>query len=686
MKQQSRHVLLLVVVTLLVFGNSLANGFVWDDVVYIVRSDFVKKFDLWRVLSSFTSESVIEYFPLRDITVMLDYAIWKGQPFGFHLTNLFFYCLNGVAAYVLAREATLLLHRDDSSGAAAFLPTAALLSGVLFAVHPIHCEVVDAVFNRGALLAGLFSFAASVFFLRFLRREGEGLKAYGGALLCFLLALLSKHYVIILPLLLAFFVLVAGGASWRSRRASTVLSLVPFFLLSVLFYVLFKTIALRTGMLSPELVRLGASNLGTTIAKAIQIPFFYLKMLVVPVGFSAVYDIPFSPSLFSAATILPLLAYVVIVAVAIRVRRIFPELLFGFGWFLITLIPVLNFFNSTPVVADRYVYIPSFGLIYVAATALARLVAGRRALPVLSFSVLLVVVLGGLALRQNTVWKNSVSLWSDVIRKFPTQDGAYVNLGTAYFDQGDNEKALVNYRKAEELSDGNFMAISSEGAVYLRRGEYQAAIDCFRRALSFDEEYLDANFSLASVYERLGNHEKAIYHYNRVLFSPYVDTQGFKAQAKQKVGLLAVKMPRLVALQQAVAARPGDLDLRKDLALTFDALGMYDEAFAAYRELESRGGGMWQLYFNMGNVSKHLQRKQEAAAYYEKCLALNPSYADAWNSLGTVYDSMGEGGRAIAAFRKAIECNAAFSYPYFNLAKAYLKAGDAASARTYFTE
>ena len=106
------------------------------------------------------------------------------------------------------------------------------------------------------------------------------------------------------------------------------------------------------------------------VAVALQIPFFYLKKTFLPTGISAFYAVDFSHKLFEPQV---LLAAVMLAAVAIAcclLRHRFPELLLGVGWFFITLLPVSNLFATSPVVADRYLFLPSIGLAFLIAATL----------------------------------------------------------------------------------------------------------------------------------------------------------------------------------------------------------------------------------------------------------------------------------------------------------------------------
>src|SRR5512138_3095470 len=95
---KSRYLcLILFLLVCAVFGNSLLNGFVWDDYFYMVNNRVYVDFDLARIWLSLANG--VEYLPVRDMSYALDYAIWGNNPLGFHLANVVLYGITTVIFY-----------------------------------------------------------------------------------------------------------------------------------------------------------------------------------------------------------------------------------------------------------------------------------------------------------------------------------------------------------------------------------------------------------------------------------------------------------------------------------------------------------------------------------------------------------------------------------------------------------
>jgi protein O-mannosyl-transferase len=349
-KRQSLYLLLLTATVLALFGNTLLNGFVYDDTVLTVGNRVYTEFMLERMF--FSPGNGLEYLPLRDLTYAIDFAVWGERAFGFHLTNLLIYLANVFAVYYLTVQLCLLRGAKEEVEGWGVAATA-FVAALLFAVHPIHSEAVAWVTGRNVLLSGLFFFLGSAFYVAYLRRDRGVISGYYlGAFICYFCALLSKATSITLPLVFLLFV----AFDRREKRVTRLLQLLPFFALALVFFVLFREVATATNVISHGFTSLGSSSILVKAVTALKIPVFYLWKLVVPVGLSPEYDVEFASSLMEPGTLLALGALVALTAAAVFLRKKYPELLLGFGWFMLTLLPVLNFFATNPVVADRYAY------------------------------------------------------------------------------------------------------------------------------------------------------------------------------------------------------------------------------------------------------------------------------------------------------------------------------------------
>jgi len=526
---------ILALVVILLYLNTLSGGFVWDDNLFTTNQVYWE-FDFKKIF--FSLANGLEYQPVRDLSYLFDIFVWRGSPFGFHLTNLLLFVAIVILAYNTAENLYTPLKEPEDIRPQWFVP---LFAALLFAVHPLRTEVVAWATQRNTLLATLFFMLSCNFFLRYLEKGGK--KAITLSLGSFFLAILSKATVVILPLLLLFFLFLRRGEEWR--RKEFWLPLAPFIALSAAGVLLHVTIARKTEVISSAYY----GTLQERLATALQIPLFYLKKSLFPVDISAFYAENFSLSLGSPRVLLSALLLAVMTIIAWMLRRRYPEILLGGGWFVITLLPVSNLLATSPVVADRYLFLPSFGLAFTAATLVSRI-----RLP-LKFTVLLLLLVlsffAQLTFSRNRIWHDDIALWNDTALRSPRVAGVWFNLGSAWHKTPQISMALESYLRAALLDPSDIRSLdnaaalfpASRGSIDSRRelvrslaeqlppypaglsligytkGEWQhpdAAEELFLNLLATDNQSTSIRFALANLYRKLGAFDRATAIYSEL--------------------------------------------------------------------------------------------------------------------------------------------------------------------------
>lgn len=226
----------------LAYVNAPTRAFVFDDDIFIAKDLHL---DLDTVVRAFgehatahASVAVPVYRPLTMLTIALDGSLYGPSATGYHLTNVVLHILASLAVLGLAR--TLASARPAPAvppSFPAFLPP--LLGALVFAVHPIHTEAVDSIFNRSELLVTALGCVA----LRVLA-SSRAPRATAVACGLYFAALLCKESAVTLPALSAFVtVCFVGSGSLRDR-------LRPLWRLAALAMPLALYLALRHSALS----------------------------------------------------------------------------------------------------------------------------------------------------------------------------------------------------------------------------------------------------------------------------------------------------------------------------------------------------------------------------------------------------------------------------------------------------
>ena len=138
-----------VLLTLLAYGGTVHNGFVWDDETFIVDNPFIHDLSLWpRYFTDSKSVSNVPvlsnmYRPLQTVSFAFDAALWKSWAGGFHLTSLLLHI--GASLAIIFAFGTLLGTR------------AAVAASVVFSIHPALSEGALSLAARGNQLYTIFA-------------------------------------------------------------------------------------------------------------------------------------------------------------------------------------------------------------------------------------------------------------------------------------------------------------------------------------------------------------------------------------------------------------------------------------------------------------------------------------------------------------------------------------------------
>ncbi|UCE64607.1 MAG: glycosyltransferase family 39 protein, partial [Nitrospirota bacterium] len=145
--------------TLLLFVESLSADFTFDDRDMVVNNPEIQKGHFWDLVD-FEDEYYGWRRPLRRVTYMIDYALFGTSPTGYHVHNLLWHLFSVGLFYILVRSLSKRV-------------SIALPAALLFAIHPIHVEVVTNITDRKESLCMAFLLASFVSYHRFIQEVGR---------------------------------------------------------------------------------------------------------------------------------------------------------------------------------------------------------------------------------------------------------------------------------------------------------------------------------------------------------------------------------------------------------------------------------------------------------------------------------------------------------------------------------
>jgi tetratricopeptide (TPR) repeat protein len=558
--------LLVVLAAVVVYANTLRNGFVWDDVVIVVDNPNLKD---WRrlpeLLSGPLAPGTLYYRPLQALTFAVDYAVAGLGPAFFHATNVALHAAAALLFYYLSRG---MLQQA----------TAALIAAALFAVHPVHTEAVAYVSGRADSLAAIAVLGA------LLLRSRPLLSAAA-----FLAALLARESGLVLLLLTA--LLDAGGVPRSSRR--DIAWRWAAYLVVLAVYLPLRAAALRDS--PPALMSTEAFPLHVRLLTMVEVLVSYLGLLVVPVHLHMERIVPAVTSPLEWRFLASLALLVVLAVLALRLRRAAWPVFFGLAWFVVTLLPVMNVVPLDAFMAEHWLYVPSMGIFMAAGWAVAMLLGTRWRPAAVALSGVALVAYGGRTVGRNADWRNERSIFQATARDSPTSFRAVYGLGSAYLAAGDLEQAAAHLSRALPLARHPLQAAmvhTNLGLVHLSGGDYEQALHELRRAI-------EVNGPDAAVYTNQG------------------------------AALLAMDRPAdaVPVLEQAIATNAAYAAAHLNLAVALEQLGKLEAAKESYTRALRLDPDSMEAYLGLGDVHLAEGRPDLAEQTFRAALRLQPGEA-----------------------------------------------------------
>lgn len=541
--------LLIVAAAILSYQQALNHAFLsWDDYLYVYQNAQIKALDPSHLYWMATTFHASNWHPLTWLSHALDYAIWGLNPWGHHLTNILLHLANSLLVMLLTILLIAAASRRSVGDQSPLQVTKQILlagaaSGLLFAIHPQHVEVVAWVAERKELLCLFFyllCLISYIFYVLDRRRLWRNL-----ALLCCALALAAKPMAVSLPLVLllldAYPLNRMTLGRWR-EMTGLLWEKSGFFLLSFAAMLLTLMAQGQWGSIKS----FDEVDLTQRLLNAANSLVFYLQKWLLPQALSPFYPYPDWIRELDWRALLPVLAVTAITLLAIREWMIGRRFwLIAWLYYVITLAPVLGIVQvGAQAAADRYAYLPTLSFYVLVGAGVGWLLATRWRWPALTVGLLMVVILIALTRSQTAVWRNDATLWTSVIRYYPNRVPiAYHNLANVAFNEG----------------------------------QYAQAVDLAHKALEIDPDYPAARLNLGFFNERLGNFEQALYQYERLL------SEGFdKVAVLIRMGDLRRRRGQHDEAQwlyrEALRIAPDRVDALYGLALIDHALKRFDQA------------------------------------------------------------------------------------------------------------
>lgn len=535
---------------LIAYSNAINHPFVHDDVVFIAQNPTISQFNAREIFQPKKTGGPaaglvnVYYRPLMELVYRIEYQLFGLKAFAYHLFNILIHSLNAFLLYLLLLKIFPARHNLN------------FLTALIFLVHPLQTEAVACISGISNLCLALMMFSGFLLYIKSRDQNTSG--AYAGSLVLLFLGGFIKEQMIVLPVLVLLYELIFFRR--KDRRYARVLGL----FLVLAGYFLFRKLVLGTGL--PGII----DPAGEYMLRFMAIPrsvLMYLSIILVPVNLHYYRSLDvLQPNTAAWIGLCVVLAGTLLIILRCRTQQK-KALLFGAGWFVITLFPVLNIVPlvneySTILNFEHFLYLPMIGVMMMLIAFFEYFVVSKFNLPLKAAAVtgaVLVLVCVSLTLKQNTYWRSEIDLFTRAL-KYQESGRLRILLGKAYYFKGDYPRAVAEYELAHAIMQGYVQKAHPAHVKEFYRG--------YVKGIYFD---------LAHCYESLQNNGEAVKMYQLALSIDPRDTALYNNLAvvyirENKIDL-AVR-----ELEKAFAIDPDHPLTKQNLAYCYMAGGQKEKA------------------------------------------------------------------------------------------------------------
>jgi len=659
---------LLGLATMAVYWPVTGNDFVnFDDNVYVQANAQVQNgLTLENIKWAFTHTVSGNWHPLTMLSHMLDCQMYGLNPWGHHLTSLLFHAANTVLLFLLLQRLTGAVWRSAWVAA-------------LFAVHPLHVESVAWVAERKDVLSAFFGFLTLVFYVRYARPPASGTRPqnfqfyfsrdYWLAAICLTLGLMSKSMLVTWPFILLLLDYWPLGRFQTRAIRPLILEKIPFFGLMIAACFVTLWAQKQEGAVKA----LNILSVDARCAKAVLSYGRYLLKMFWPADLAVYY--PYPKYLLIGWLLLAAIVLTGVSAWFWSQRRSFPFLLVGWLWFLGTLVPVIGLVQvGSQSIADRYMYLPSVGLLLLTGWGAQEFFRRRKRLAfVLPAMAVISVALCIAATRQQIAyWKNSEILFRHTLDVTMDNDVMQNNLAVTLYEQGRTNDAISGFLEAIRINPGYSSAHLNLGKILAGQGRTVEALTELHKAVKLAPADADARRSLGNLLFAEGQTDEAVKQFEEAVHFQTNIPESWQALA----GLLLKNgqtQAALSELQAAVQAMPSNPYIRYQLGNLLLNNGQTDDAINSLQETIRLKPDFYEAHNNLGSLLSKKGRLDQAISEFQAAIRLNPDFADAHYNLGTIYLKQGLNDKAADEFQTAIQLAPGLASTHYYLGTILMK-------------
>ncbi|WP_238807373.1 tetratricopeptide repeat protein [Emticicia aquatica] len=574
---------------IIAFAAGFSNGFVnWDDQMYATENIMIQNPSFANLIRLLTVECALNYHPLTVASLWLNSALFGKAASSFIVVNTLIHLFNTFLIFRFSQQLT------SNNTLVSFLVA------LFWGIHPMHVESVIWVSERKDVLYTMFFFLACIQYVKYLKTSEQKLLIY--CFILFVLSCLSKAMAVVLPMVL---LLIDYWFDKGFLTVKNITSKIPFFIVAVLFGALAVHVqggGNLGGLLEKMTLDVALSD-ALSFGDRIKFGFYgflvYIFKLFIPINQHNFYAYPNADQYGAIQYITAPIWSIVILGGAAFFYRRQKEVFFGIMFFFFTIVLVLQFLSvGGAILAERYAYIPYFGVFFMVFYWLNQKVASKNTLIVGSSIVAIIFMY--LTYKQTLTYKDTGTLFANSYKYEPTSPVVNENLANHFGRSGEIDQVIRYGEYAASKGVQSYALMGALANAYYLKGNMPKALELYQKSI-----------------DNSPNHRKFVAYYNRGIANR--DAGNFAQSAEDFTKAMELGQDKVAYLPLRAFA---NLKANK-----------FKEAYDDYTKMITIGIAVDTAYNDRAVARYSLGDTEGAIKDLREVMKRNPNYKDARENL-----------------------------------------------------
>jgi protein O-mannosyl-transferase len=494
-----KNILAFLIITLIgfiLYGYvTLYGKFLFDDNLLIENNALIRSlsnFFKFFTSSSETGAGLVSNFyrPLQQVVYAVIYKFFVLQPLMYHAFSVAIHIINSFLLFLFL-------------GALEFSYVGAILSALIFLIHPVQCEAIAYISGVADPLGFMFLMLGILIFIKLYKEPNKSpVFVLFSSALCFVLALLSKEStVIFFPIIIVLSIYFWKKSSKKQKSFTITLNIFFCILLLLYLFLKFKVLNFSGTIGLTQAQNIYTQNISVRLITFINILWEYVKLLLYPMHLYLEKPYEGYVTLLSARGIFGIV--LILSSMFFMLKSFFREkkiVFLGIGFVFIPLIPVSGIIPINAMYLEHWLYFPLIGICVLLALLYDNIKNKNLKIFFVFLYLIFFVFFCIRTYMRNKEWADPIKFYENELSYNYQTTRVHNNIAMEYSNIGDFNNAIKHYKIAIKQNDVYPQTHHNLANSYLSLKKYDEALQEYIKAINIDPNFFYSYSYLNTLY------------------------------------------------------------------------------------------------------------------------------------------------------------------------------------------